>query len=76
MNVAVTFKFLDAEETNKHICSRDIVCKDVNIDLIIGLPYILYYIILYYIITYSLSSKHIQVHGHVVKFAKKIIMLA
>ena len=43
MNVTVTFKVLGAEETDKHICLRAIVCKDVTIDLIIGLPSILYY---------------------------------
>jgi hypothetical protein len=59
-------KVLGAEETSKHIYLRAIVCKDVTIELIIGLP-------LYYIITYSLSLKHIHIHGPAVKFVMNII---
>ena len=43
MNVTVTFRVLNAEETDKHICLRAIVCKDVTIDLIVELPSIFYY---------------------------------
>jgi len=39
MNVTVTLKVLGAEETSKYICLRSIVCKDVNINFIIGLPF-------------------------------------
>jgi hypothetical protein len=55
MNVKVTFRVLGAEETDKQICLRAIVCKDVTIDLIIGLASILYYNLLPLLETHTRS---------------------
>jgi len=43
MNVTVTLMNNDDDGSVKHICLRAIVCREVKIDLIIGLPFILFY---------------------------------
>jgi len=46
MNVTVTLKNSEEEESLRHICLRAIVCREVKVDLIIGLPSILFNILL------------------------------
>ena len=43
MNMTVTLKNNEDEESVRHICLRAIVCREVKFDLIIGLPSILFY---------------------------------
>ena len=56
MNVTVTLKNNEDEESVRHIFLRTIVCREVKIDLIIGLPSILFYNLLPLVTTHTAKN--------------------